>query len=155
VPEITASASITAVAPPPPCVVPSYSSSVTKQKAAEQAIRVSGCALGAVRHVASRTVRAGYVIGLSAAVGKHLPPATAVAIVVSTGPPCVVPHVSAGTALSIAERRLSANHCSVGKISATRSRRYRHGRVLRLGARTGQVLPSHAPIAIVLAGHKR
>jgi hypothetical protein len=153
-PEITASASITAVAPPPPCVVPTYSSSITKQKAAEQAIRASGCALGGVKRVASRTVRAGYVIGLSAPTGKHLPPATAIAIVVSTGPPCVVPRVSAGTALSIAERRLSANHCSVGKISATRSRRYRRGRVLRFGARTGQVLPSHAPIAIILAGHK-
>jgi hypothetical protein len=154
-PEITASASIAAVAPPPPCIVPAYSSSVTRQKVAEQAIRVSGCALGAVRHLASRTVRAGYVIGLSAPAGKHLAPGTAVAISVSTGPPCIVPHVSAGTALSIAERRLSANHCSVGKISSARSRRYRHGRVLRLGARTGQVLASHAPIAIVLAGRRR
>jgi hypothetical protein len=154
-PEVAASAPITVVAPPSPCVVPTYSSSVTRQKAAEQAIRASGCALGGVKHVASRTVRAGYVIGLSAPTGKHLPPATAIAIVVSTGPPCVVPRVSAGTALSIAERRLSANHCAVGKISATRSKRYRRGRVLRFGARTGQVLPSHAPIPIVLAGHKR
>jgi hypothetical protein len=154
-PEIMASASITAVAPPPPCVVPAYSSSVTKQKAAEQAIAASGCALGAVRHVASRTVRPGYIISFSAAAGKHLPPATAIGIVVSTGPPCVVPHVSAGTAFSIAERRLSANHCSVGKISAMRSRRYHHGRVLRLGARTGQILPTHAPIAIILSGHRR
>lgn len=154
-PEIAASAPITAVAPPPPCIVPAYSSSATRQRGAEQAIRASGCALGAVRHVASRTVRAGYVIGLSAPAGKHLPPATAIAIIISTGPPCVVPHVSAGTALSIAERRLSANHCSVGKLSVTHSRRYRRGRVLRFGARTGQVLPSRAPIAIVIAGHKR
>jgi hypothetical protein len=155
-PEITASASITVVAPPPPCIVPTYSSLVTKQKTAEAAIRASGCALGTVRHVASRTVRAGYVIGLSAPVGRHLPAASAVAIVVSTGPPCVVPRVSPGTALSIAERRLSANHCSVGKLSTTRSRRYRHGRVLHFGARAGQVLPSHAPIAIVVArSHRR
>jgi hypothetical protein len=154
-PEIAASASITAVAPPPPCIVPTYSSSITKQKVAEQEIRVSGCAIGAVRHVASRTVRAGYVIGFSAPSGKRLTPGAPVTIVVSTGPPCIVPHVSAGTALSITERRLSANHCSVGKISSARSRRYRHGRVLRLSARTGQILPSHAPIAIVLAGRRR
>jgi hypothetical protein len=154
-PEITASALITAVAPPPPCVVPTYSSSVTKQKLAEQAIRASGCALGAVRHIASRTVRAGYVIGLSAPAGKHLPPATAVAITVSTGPPCVVPRVAAGTALGTVERRLSANHCAVGRISSQRSTRYRRGRVLRLGARTGQLLASHSPIAIVLARARR
>jgi hypothetical protein len=154
VPEITASTAITAIAPPPPCVAPSYSSTVTKLKAAEQAIRISGCAVGKIRHLASRKVRAGYIIGFSAAAGTHLPSGAAINVSVSTGPPCIVPRVSPGTALSLAERRLLANHCSVGKLSTTRSRHYRHGHVLRLGARTGQVLASHAPIAIVVAARR-
>ena len=155
VPEITANTAITAIAPPPPCIVPSYSGTATKLKAAEQAIKVSGCAVGKVRRTASRKVRAGYVISLSSSSGTHLPPGAAITITVSTGPPCIVPRVTAGTVLATAELRLAANHCSVGRISSTRSRRYRRGRVLRLGAQAGQALPSHTPITIVVARRRR
>lgn len=153
-PEITASASIAAISPPPPCVVPSYSSA-TRLRDAERVIRASGCAVGRVRKVASRRVRAGYVIGLNATPGTHLAAGAPLSITVSTGPPCVVPFVPAGITLGRTELRLLVNHCAVGKISSTRSRRTRRGRVLRLGARTGQVLPSHAPVAIVVARRGR
>jgi hypothetical protein len=153
-PEISANAAITAVSPPPPCIVPTFSA-VTKLRSAEQAIRISGCAVGKIRRIPNRRVRAGYVIGFSSAPGTRLPPGSAVVITLSTGPPCIVPHVSAGTALGTVERRLIANHCAVGKISSARSRRIHRGRVLRLGVRTGRVLPSHAPIAIVIAKRRR
>ena len=153
-PEITANATITAVAPPPPCVVPSFTTA-TRLATIEQAIRAGSCAVGTVRSIASRTVRAGYVISLSRPSAQHEPNGTPVNITVSTGPPCIVPRVSAGTVLGTVERRLAANHCAVGKVSSARSRRVRRGRVLRLGARTGQVLASHAPIAIVIARHRR
>jgi hypothetical protein len=153
-PELTASTSITAVAPPPPCVVPAFSTT-TRLKAAEAAIRASGCGVGKVKRVASRRIRSGYVLGLNPSRATHLAPGAAVNITVSTGPPCIVPHVFAGTSLAVVEFRLAANHCAVGKISTLRSRRYRRGRVLRLGARTGQVLASHFPIAIVVASRSR
>jgi hypothetical protein len=153
-PEITASAAIMAVAPPPPCVVPNFTST-TRLAAIEQLIRAGGCTVGQTRQSASRKVRAGYVIALSPASAQHLPSATAVNITISTGPPCIVPRVLPGTALGRVERRLAANHCSTGKVSSTRSRRYRHGSVLHLGARTGQVLASHAPVAIVVARARR
>jgi hypothetical protein len=153
-PEITATASITAVSPPPACIVPALTS-VTKLRSAEQSLRASGCTVGKIRHLASRKVRAGYIIGISTAAETHLPSGAAINVSVSTGPPCVVPRVSAGTTLSLAERRLLANHCSVGKLSTAHSRRYYRGRVLRLGARAGQVLASHAPITVVVAGRRR
>ncbi|HTZ86054.1 MAG TPA: hypothetical protein VMB05_05235 [Solirubrobacteraceae bacterium] len=153
-PEISASATVTAVSPPPPCIVPSYSS-VTRLHDAEQAIRASGCAVGKVRRVASRRIRAGYVIGLGATPGTHFAPGTPINMTVSTGPPCIVPFVAAGTTLGRTELRLLANHCAVGKVSLARSRRVRHGRVVRLGARTGQVLASHTPIAILLSRRRR
>jgi hypothetical protein len=154
-PEITASTPITVVSPPSPCVVPTLTS-VTKRTSAEQALAASGCTVGKVRLLANRRIRAGYVIGFSASAGTHLPPGTAVAIAVSTGPPCIVPRVSAGTALSIVKQRLAANHCSVGKLSMVHSRRYRRGRVLRLGARTGQVLASHTAVTVVVSrGNRR
>ncbi len=154
-PELTSSAAITAVAPPPPCVVPAFTS-LSSLATVTRSIRAGSCAVGAIRRVASRKVRSGYVIALSHPSGRQLPSGTAIAITVSTGPPCVVPLVSAGSALGTVERRLAANHCSTGKISSTRSRRYRRGRVLRLGARTGQTLASHAAVPIVIAaGHRR
>ncbi len=154
-PEITASAAITAVAPPPPCVVPTFTS-LTTLGSIQRAIKAGGCTVGSIRRVASRKVRAGYVIALNHAPGTKLASGTAVAITVSTGPPCTVPHVSAGTALGTAERRLLANHCAVGKVSSARSRRYRRGRVLRLGTRAGLVLASHAPVAVIVSrGHRR
>src|ERR1035441_589930 len=147
-PEITASAAVVAVAPPPPCVVPKLTSTTTP-KAVEQALAAAGCSVGMLRYAASRGIRSGYVSALSQPSGKHLPGGTAVNVTISTGPPCVVPHISAGTPLVSAEHRIRLAHCAVGHLRAIRSRRYRRGRVLRLGSRPGQVLASHAPVEIV------
>jgi hypothetical protein len=149
-PEIAADAPVTAIAPPPPCVVPAFTT-LSTLGAVERSITGGNCTVGRIRRVASRSVRAGYVIALNHVPGTKLAAGTPVAITVSTGPPCIVPRVAAGTALGTVERRLAANHCSVGRISTARSRRYRRGRVLRLGQRTGQVLASHSAVAIVLA----
>lgn len=153
-PEASASAIITAVSLPPPCVVPTFAST-TKLSTIKRAIRAAGCAVGKIRHTASRKTRSGYVSGLSPSPGLHLPAGTAVNVTVSTGPPCIVPHIHAGTKLGIAELRLRAAHCTVGQIRATRSGHYRRGRVLSLGARPGQVLQSYAPVEIVISGGRR
>jgi hypothetical protein len=83
-------------------------------------------------------------ITASAAVSAVLPP-----------PPCVVPRISAGASLASAKSRIRRAHCAVGRIRSARSRRYRHGRVLRLNARRGQVLPYHTALEIVISRGRR
>jgi hypothetical protein len=149
-PELTASAAIAAVSPPPPCIVPGFTST-TRLRAIQRAIAAARCVVGKIRYAASRRIRSGYVSALSPAPGRGLPGGTAVNVTISTGSPCVVPRVFAGSALGNAERRVRLAHCAVGRVHTARSRRYRRGRVLRLGARAGQVLRSHAPIEIVIS----
>lgn len=149
-PEITASTLVTVVAPPPPCVVPTLSAAV-KLATAERALTAAGCTVGKITNAASRRIRAGYVSALSPAPGTKLPSGTAVTITISTGPPCVVPHIAAGSSLRKAERHLRLAHCAVGKVRSSRSSHQARGRVLRLGARAGQVLRSGAPIEVVIS----
>jgi hypothetical protein len=154
-PEISATATVAVITPPPPCVVPKFTST-TKLKTIESAIKAAGCAVGKIRRAANRRVRSGYVSGVSPAPGTRRAAGTPVNVTVSTGPPCVVPKISAGTALGTAERRLREAHCATGKLRSARSRRYRRGRVMRLGSRPGSVLPSYAPVEItVSAGRHR
>jgi hypothetical protein len=81
------------------------------------------------------------------------PEITASAVIDSsaTPPPCVVPRIKAGSTLASAERQVRSAHCTVGRVRARRSRRYRRGRVLRLGARAGQRLQYHAPVEIIIS----
>jgi hypothetical protein len=149
-PEISATAAVSVVTPPPPCIVPKFTST-TKLKTIESAIKAAGCAVGKIRRAANRRVRSGYVSGVSPAPGTRRAAGTPVNVTVSTGPPCVVPKISAGTALGTAERRLREAHCATGKLRSARSRRYRRGRVMRLGSRPGSVLPSYAPVEITVS----
>jgi len=149
-PEITASTLITVLAPPPPCVVPTLSAAV-KLATAERALTAAGCTVGKITNTASRRIRSGYVSALSPAPGTKLPSGAAVKITISTGPPCVVPHVSAGSSLGKAERHIRLAHCAVGKIRKSRSSHQARGRVLRLGARAGQVLASNAAVEVVVS----
>jgi hypothetical protein len=149
-PEITANTLITVLAPPPPCVVPTLSAAV-KLATAERALTAAGCTVGKITNTASRRIRSGYVSALSPAPGTHLPSGAAVTITISTGPPCVVPHISAGGSLRKVERHIRLAHCAVGKIRSVRSSHQARGRVLRLGARAGQVLRSGAPVEVVIS----
>lgn len=81
--------------------------------------------------------------------------ANAVINAVVPPPPCVIPRVRAGSTLAGAERLIRSSHCVVGRVRLTRSRRYRRGRVLRLGARPGQRLQYHAPVEIVVSAGPR
>jgi hypothetical protein len=149
-PEISATATVTVVTPPPPCVVPRFTST-TRLKALQGAIKAAGCTVGKIRRAANRRVRSGYVLGVSPAPGTRRAAGTPINITVSTGPPCVVPKISAGTALGTAERRLRQAHCATGKLRSARSRRYRRGHVMRLGTHPGSVLPSYAPVEITVS----
>jgi hypothetical protein len=74
------------------------------------------------------------------------------ALTVAVPPPsCIVPHIHAGSTLASIEQRIRRAHCAVGHVHRQRSRHYRRGEVLRLGARPGQVLPFHTALEIVVS----
>jgi hypothetical protein len=75
-------------------------------------------------------------------------------------PPCVVPSFNSRMHLSTVERRISAAHCRVGKISYSSSERYRHGAVIKLSHRSGTKLSSNAAVGVLVSSgrprhHKR
>jgi hypothetical protein len=85
-PELATSATVTAVVPPPPCVVPSFGLKM-KLTTVERRIRAGHCVVGKVEYESSKRVVRGAVIRLSPNPGTRLSAQAAVAIVVSTGRP--------------------------------------------------------------------
>jgi hypothetical protein len=153
-PEASTTVSVTVVAPPPPCVVPSFGANLPVASV-QQSVKNADCVVGTVRYAASQTVPRGDVVSLTPSPGSHLAPAAAVNVLVSTGPPCVVPAVKAGSRLSVAQRAIRASHCSVGRVSHTRSARVRAGTVVRLSPGTHSRLASGALVAIVVSKGRR
>jgi hypothetical protein len=66
-------------------------------------------------------------------------------------PPCVVPFFTQKMHLTTVERRISAGHCTVGKIEYVLSKLVRRGAVIRLGSRPGTKLSTKAAVAIVVS----
>jgi len=149
-PEASASAPISVLAPPAPCVVPRLGSR-TRLNAAEQKVRAGSCTVGRIRDTASRTVPLGDVVSLSPASGTERSAGTPVIITVSTGPPCVVPQVGFDVTLKTTEHRVTAAHCLVGKVSYSPSTTRRRGTVIRLSTRSGTQLPSHAAVNVFVS----
>jgi hypothetical protein len=150
-PEATATATVSVISPSPPCVVPNVVPGVSLVSV-EQEIRADGCSIGSIRSTASRTVFTGRVMRLSPAPGTRLSAGAAVSISISSGPPCVVPRIGSRESLTTIKRRLTAAHCSVGKVRYVRTTHSRRGTVigLRPGPRTS--LLSHAAVDVVLSG---
>lgn len=147
-PELSASAQMSVVPSPPPCVVPAFHVGA-HLASVEQSIAAASCTVGKVRYTASSSVGRGGVIALSPASGTKLPTGTAVSIVVSAGRPCVVPSLKAGSSVGRAKRLLAAANCGA-VIVHSRSRRVRRGRVIRLGSRAhSRLFPlSRVPIVV-------
>jgi hypothetical protein len=66
-------------------------------------------------------------------------------------PPCVVPSFTTRMHLSTVERRIRADHCTVGKITSALSKHVRRGAVIRLSSRPGTRLSAQAAVAIVVS----
>jgi hypothetical protein len=152
-PEATASAKTTVMPPPPPCVVPKFASTTTLA-AVEAALRAADCTVGKVRYASSLRVGRGDVVALNPTPGKTLAAGGAVDIVVSTGPPCLVPAIRSGAGVASVERRIIAANCAVGGISHARSRTVRRGRVIRLALRAGTRLAAGARVNLVVSRGK-
>lgn len=132
-PELTASAPLTVVAPPPPCVVPTFAFG-SPLSSVEDSLHAASCSVGPLHYAASTSVARGRVLALSPVPGTRLGTGAAVAIDVSAGRPCVVPFVRAGTNVGHVERLLAAAHCGFVVVHA-RSRKVHRGTVVGLGSR--------------------
>ncbi len=139
--------------PPPACVVPNPAPN-SSLAFVEQVLVAAHCTLGAVTHIASPLVKAGDVISLSPAPLSQEPNGTAVSIVASTGPACVVPKLAVGSLLATAERAIRKAHCSVGRVTHVRSRKVRRGRVVRWTPATNTLATTNAPVAVVVSSGK-
>lgn len=84
-PEATATATISVVTPPPPCVVPSFTQKM-RLSTVERRIAAGHCSVGKIEYSHSQRIHRGYVMRLSSRPGAKLAEQAPVAIVVSTGP---------------------------------------------------------------------
>ncbi len=146
---------VTAPPPPPaPCVVPGFAANAPAA-AVRQSLVSGHCTVGAVRYSASQSVPQGDVVQLSSPSGTQLAPGAAVDLLVSTGPPCVVPTVRAGASLSLTQRAIRAAHCSVGRTSRVRSHSVRRGAVVGLSPHARTRLGTGAAVNIVVSRGRR
>lgn len=152
-PEATAIARTTVVAPPPPpspCVVPQVGGRVSLASI-QQSLRVAHCTPGAIHYAASQNVGQGYVLGLSPGPGTQLNPGATVDVLISTGPPCVVPSFRRGATPGSVQQAIRAAHCSVGRTSAIHSGSVRRGRVVALTPGPHTRLGSGASVRIYVS----
>jgi hypothetical protein len=139
----------TVVAPPPPCVVPriSLGSSLADTTSA---LAAAHCGLGATRYAPSARAPSGTLVKLGTASGTKLPTGTPIAIVISTGRPCIVPQVTPGLRIARAKAMIRAANCTAGPVRHIRNRRA-HGVVVRFNSPAGTKLDPKAKIAIIVS----
>jgi hypothetical protein len=148
-PELSASAQMSVVPPPPPCVVPVFHRGASLASV-EQSIRAASCSVGAIHYTAGSSVGRRGVISLSPVTGTKLDYGAAVNVVVSAGRACIVPAVKPGSTVSRVKRLLAAANCAA-VIIHTRSRHVRRGRVVRLGSPAHSRLSPLSRVSIVVS----
>ncbi|HEY5198047.1 MAG TPA: hypothetical protein VIJ51_13585 [Solirubrobacteraceae bacterium] len=132
-PEAVASAMTTVVAPPPPpppCVVPTISLGAPVATA-EQSLHAADCSVGAVSYAASHSVKRGGFIATNPSAGTSLAAGAAVKLVISNGPPCIVPAIVHSETLAGVKRKLAAAACALGRVI------HPHTRAVKLGHLVG------------------
>jgi hypothetical protein len=150
-PELSASAQMRVVPPPPPCVVPAFHPGAGLGSV-EPSIVASSCSIGNISYAASSKVGRGGVLALSPAPGTKLGSGAPVSIVVSAGRPCIVPPIRAGSNLRNVEHLLAAANCRAVVVH-THSRHVRRGRVVGLGSRAhSRLFPLTRVRVVVSAG---
>jgi hypothetical protein len=132
-----------------PCVVPKVKAGSTVTQVTTR-LKTAGCSAGAWRRKASRKYSRGRIIGLDERPGTSLASGSPVGLVVSAGPPCLVPKVKSGVRLGSAKAQLRAAGCRPGKVRFARSSRPR-GTVVRFAPRSGARLAPRAKVVILLA----
>lgn len=136
-----------------PCVVPALERFVTLANYLKL-LSGANCKAGTQRYSASRTYPRRAVMRVTPAAGTTLAPQASVALLISTGRPCRVPRLLAGTRVSTAKSRLRAAGCTPGRVRTVRSRRAR-GTVIAYLPRSGTKLKPRAGVAIRVSGGSR
>jgi hypothetical protein len=148
-PELAATAITDVVAPPPPCIVPSFAFGAPLGDV-EGSLRAAHCSVGPLNYSASTSVHKGGVIALNPGSGTHLNSSASVDVDVSAGMPCVVPSVRSGGNVRHVEHLLVASYCGY-VVAHAHSHRVRHGAVIRLGSRSHSRLFPGTRVQIVVS----
>jgi hypothetical protein len=143
----------TVLAPPPPCVVPSIAPGTPFAQVAS-GLAAGSCTVGRRRYVASRRYARGTLVKLTRAAGTSLGHLAAVDVLLSSGAPCVVPHVVGRMRLERAKSRLTAAGCTPGPVKHVRSSRQR-GWVVSFNPRPGTKLSPRATVTIRVSRGRR
>jgi hypothetical protein len=138
---------------PAPCIVPSLSPG-TPMASVRSQLAAANCGVGGQSRESSTSHKRGTLIRLGSSSGTTLAPGAPIAVVLSSGRPCVVPASPAGLTLSRAKRKLKAAGCTAGKVVRVKSRR-RRGTVVSFSPRVGRTLPSRAAVRIRVSRGRR
>ena len=152
-PEATAIAKTTVMAPAPPppaCVVPQVGARVSLASM-QQSLQAAHCIGGRYALCGKPDGPQGDVIGLNPSPGTQLASGASVDVLLSTGPPCVVPSFSRGATQSSVQKAIRAAHCSVGRTSSVHTRSVRKGRVVALTPNPHTRLGSGASVKILVS----
>jgi len=135
----------------PVCRVPSVVGAL--RRGAESLIVRYGCTVGGVaKRFASKPP--GVILSSAPTAGTQLASGSAVNLVVSLGPPCVVPNVVGKTLRSAASAIAHAN-CRLGRVKRAFSSRVKPGRVIAQSPRPGQRLRARTPMSVVISRGSR
>lgn len=120
--------------------------------ASDTLLAANGCVRGQVRRVPSKDLPAGQIISQSPAEGTQLPPASSVALVVSSGPlRCTVPRLR-GKTLRQARTTLIRANCRLGRVSRRAATRgARRGRVVAQRPAPGARRPAGTRVHVVIS----
>jgi PASTA domain len=135
----------------PICRVPSVVGAL--RRGAERLIGRYGCTVGrVVTRFASKLP--GTILSTAPAAGTQLTSGSAVNLVVSRGPPCVVPNV-VGKTLRSAASSISHANCRLGRIKHASSPRVKTGRVIAQSPSPGRRLRARALVNVVVSRGSR
>ncbi len=118
------------------------------QAAAEAAISSSGLTVGTVTTATSTTVPAGTVISQTPAAGTNVAPASAVALVVSSG--VVVPNV-VGLTQAGAQTEITSASLTVGRVTTANSSSVAVGKVISQNPAAGAKVEAGSAVALVVS----
>jgi beta-lactam-binding protein with PASTA domain len=140
---------LTVSAPPALITVPSVAG--MSQQTASDTIVGAGLSVGAISQQSHETVDAGNVITQSPAAGDGVTAGSAVALVISTGPPpATVPFVG-GMTQTEASNAIAAALLTVGAVTSEHSDSVASGRAIRTSPAAGEIVARGTAVALVMS----
>lgn len=130
-----------------PCVVPTITPGRSLAEV-QGLLAAASCTAGTQRLAASALHPRGTVVRLGTKAGTSLQNGSPIVVVLSDGPPCIVPRVTRGMTVTAAKRALQRSGCTPGAVRSSKTRR-RRATVIRFGAPQGKRLSPRTAVAII------